>query len=577
MKKLFRKTWFQILLIVLLTIPTFASLMRPGFFPMQDDLQAFRILEMGKCFADLQIPCHWIPDMGYQYGYPQFLFYSPSVYYLGAFIHLFGIQIIDVVKILFALGFALGALAMFGFLKSWLGTKPAFLGAILYSYVPFKAAQVYVRGSLSEFWAALFFPLLFWFSMDLILKKEKKYGIFFALAVGGLLITHNLMSFIFFPVLAVWILLWLHLDREKLGSDRKLVSDVGNLAKYGLLGVGLSAFFVIPLIAERQFVHTESLLGGYFDYRQHFVNISQLFLSNYWGYGSSVLGDGDEVTLSAGSIQWVLGALSFISILVLLRKNKPIIVISSVLVFLELGVLFLMHQKSSFIWSLIPAMAWLQFPWRILALNSFLLAVLGSMGIFVLNNNLKEKWNIGLIVAIFVLLLAMYGSFFVPREWFALTDNEKFSGQSWEKQLTISIFDYLPKSAEFPPNKKAPELPEVLDGKAEFTNYQKHSNFQNGTIVVQSAQSVVRLPIYDFPGMKLRVDGVESPFWNNDCRGEEFCFGLITSQFSQGTHTIKVGLTNTPVRTTGNIISVLSLSALIYWAKKKGIFRNEKN
>ena len=92
------------ILVVLLTIPTFFSLLRPGFFPMQDDLQAFRIEQMGKCFSDLQIPCYWIPDMGYQYGYPQFLFYSPSVYYVGAFIHLFGIQIIDVVKFFFCLG-----------------------------------------------------------------------------------------------------------------------------------------------------------------------------------------------------------------------------------------------------------------------------------------------------------------------------------------------------------------------------------------------------------------------------------------------------------------------------------------
>ena len=96
------KFWIAICLIF--TIPTFYQLVRPGFFFMQDDLQAFRVHQMFVCFKDFQIPCRWVPDMGYQYGYPQFLFYPPSVYYLGAFIHLFGIQIIDSVKILFILG-----------------------------------------------------------------------------------------------------------------------------------------------------------------------------------------------------------------------------------------------------------------------------------------------------------------------------------------------------------------------------------------------------------------------------------------------------------------------------------------
>src|SRR3989344_4775898 len=108
---------FWIFLTLIFTIPTFYKLIRPGFFFMQDDLQAMRVYQMFRCFSDFQIPCRWVPDMGYQYGYPQFLYYPPSVYYLGAAIHLFGIQIIDSVKIMFALGYIFSALFMFIFLK----------------------------------------------------------------------------------------------------------------------------------------------------------------------------------------------------------------------------------------------------------------------------------------------------------------------------------------------------------------------------------------------------------------------------------------------------------------------------
>src|SRR5260221_7055170 len=139
MTKLFHHQLSWVIVLVILIIPTFWTLIRPGFFPMQDDLQAFRLFEMDKCFQDLQIPCRWVPDMGYQYGYPQFNFYSPGVFYLGELFHLIGMQFIDVVKLLFVLGFILSSVTMFIFLRAIFGKLPALVGSILYTYLPFKA------------------------------------------------------------------------------------------------------------------------------------------------------------------------------------------------------------------------------------------------------------------------------------------------------------------------------------------------------------------------------------------------------------------------------------------------------
>jgi hypothetical protein len=95
------------------------NLCKSGFFPMQDDLQAFRIYEMNKCFTDFQIPCRWVPDAGYEYGYPQFNYYPPSVYYLGEALYKVGFQYIDSVKILFAAGYILSALQCFFWLVNF--------------------------------------------------------------------------------------------------------------------------------------------------------------------------------------------------------------------------------------------------------------------------------------------------------------------------------------------------------------------------------------------------------------------------------------------------------------------------
>ncbi len=550
------------LLLLLLILPTFYSLIRPGFFPMQDDLQAFRVHQMVKCLSDLQIPCRWIPDMGYQYGYPQFNFYPPSIFYLGGLLNILGIQVIDTVKILFILGFVLSAVTMFVFLKAMFGSWPAFVGAMLYSYAPYKATEVYVRGALSEFWSFVFFPLIFWSIFQLINQGKVKYLIWLALSTALLLTTHNLMSFIFLPLSLIWaisqIIIW-----KKWKVFPKVFFAF-------LLGLGVASFFTIPVIFEGKFVHLETLTGGYFDWRQHFVSVKQLFLSNHFGYGSSYLGANDDLSLSTGIIHWALGLLAVVLALFNLKKMKELSGLMLMLGVLELAVLFLLHQRSTFIWENIPAFSLLQFPWRFLSDSTFILSVLGAFAIYNIESYGK-KVSLGSGITIIVLLFILHAPIFQPKAWLNISDSDKFSGQNWEKQLTISIFDYLPVYAKLPPNKKAPLLPDTLDGQADLISFQKGSNYQKGEIDVKKT-ATIRLPLFDFPGMEVRVDGGKVNHWYDDCRGQEYCLGLITFNVPEGRHKIEARLEDTPVRKISNIITVASVLILMVI-----LFRSKKN
>lgn len=548
-----------ILILILLIVPSFFSLLRPGFFPMQDDLQAFRIHQMDKCFQDWQFPCRWVPDAGYQYGYPQFIYYPPGVYYLGEIFHLMGFQFIDAVKILFILGFLLSGLTMFVFLRSWLGVWPALVGSILYTYAPYKAVDVYVRGALSEFWSFVFFPLIFWSIYQLVKTGKLKYLAWCALSSGLLLLTHNLMSLIFFPLAAGWGFLWIILDKKW--------QVLPKIAGAAVLGVGLAAFFTLPVVAEKQFSHSESMLGGYFDYRQHFVDINQLFISNHWGYGSSYLGPGDDLSLTTGQIHWLAALAAGILAILSFQQNKKIAVVTLALIIADLLVLFMTHQKSSFIWAKLEFLSWLQFPWRLLADSIFLLSILSATGVALIP---IRRWSqvFGLILVVAVFLL--YGGFFRPQKWLDLSDTEKFSGLYWEKQLTISIFDYLPIYAKLPPTKKAPLYPDVLEGEAEFKSYQKGSDNQKGAVLVEE-EAQLRLPLFDFPGMQVKANGSVIEHRHNDCRGEEFCLGLVNFYLPKGEHLIEARLGNTPIRSLGNIITLISLGTLgvIFYKSRK--------
>lgn len=550
--------FIPVFLIILFTIPAFYKLIRPGYFPMQDDLQAFRTYEMQKCIPDLQIPCRWVPDAGYQYGYPQFNYYPPLPYYVGVGLHYLGFQYIDAVKILFIAGYILSAVTMFILVDSIAGTWPGFVAALLYTYIPYKATEVFVRGAMSEFWAQIFFPLIFWAVYKLIKTGKAKYMIWLSVSAALLLSTHVLMSLIFVPAALIWALFWLIETKWK---------NFWKVAFGGLIGFGLSAFFTLPVLFERQFVHTESLIEGYFDYRQHFLSLKKLLLSMEWGYGSSGFPN-EKLNLSTGIPHWIIGLIiAPVFALLTYKKNKKLSLLAIVFTLVELLVLFMMHVRSGFIWAKIPTLWYLQFPWRFLAVSIFLLCLLCGLVVYFLP---KFKYIGGILFVVISFLL--YFQFFTPKAWLNITDADKFSGVSWEKQLTISIFDYLPLTATLPPWQKAPDLPEVLSGQAKFSDYTKGSDFQTGAIDVTSG-ALVRLPLFDFPGMTTKIDGKVVPHINDNCSGERYCLGLITFNIPSGTHKIEARLTNTPVREVGNILTLISFLTVIFLVFK---MKNEK-
>lgn len=560
MKKLSPKLIWIVLFLA--TVPTFFTLIRPGFFWMQDDLQAFRIHQMDQCIKDLQIPCRWVPDAGYRYGYPQFNYYPPSVYYLGEAFHLIGLQFIDAVKALFILGFILSSFAMFIFLRAVLGNWPGFVGSMLYTYVPYKAVEVYVRGALSEFYSLAIFPMLFWAVYRLIKTGQIKYIGYLAVFSGLLLLTHNLMAIIFIPVVAAWglSLVWL----------KKKWNLLPKIFLGALLGVGLASFFSLPAFLEKEYAHLETLVGGYFDYRAHFVDIKRLLFSNSWGYGSSNIDPPSTLNLSTGIVHWIGALISLILAVLFFKKNPSLSKMALVMGAVEAWVLFMIHRRSSFIWETFTFLEFLQFPWRFLAVSIFLLSLLCAFGTYFLSQA-KFKLSVYLGLAMILVVFVLHSRIYQPKDWFAISDQDKFSGKSWNKQLTISIFDYLPIYAKLPPIQEAPPYPEVLSGEALFLSYKKGSNYQTGEVLVKK-DAELRLPLFDFPGMKVLANGQVIPHYHDNCFGQEFCLGLISFKLGEGKYIIKTQLQNTPVRNVGNVLSLISIVALGFMFFK---YRNE--
>jgi len=540
------------LLLVLLLLPSIFALFRRGFFPIYDDMQVIRLYQLDKCIADRQIPCRWVPDLGYGYGYPLFQYYAPFPYYFMEVFRLLGFSLIDSVKIGFGSALIFSGIFFFLFLRLFFSYLSSLLGAVLYVYVPARAADLYVRGAMGELWGMAILPFFFYSFEKFIREVNFKNFNLLSFAVFLLLVSHNLTLLMSLPLLVFWVGFRFWQIKDFKTIKMTLFSLLG--------GLGLAAFFVLPLLLEMNLVHYQTLIQGYFNYLAHFLNLYQIFFSLRWGYGPSVLGPDDDVFLGVGPVHSLISLGAFLIIVFLFlkarhesipRKTRSVFQLGFFSFGLFLFYCFLTHQRSVFIWNAIKILSYLQFPWRFIYLAIFLSSFLGAF----LAETLREKKKGDFVVLLLLsLTIFWYGSFFVPKDWIRISDKEKLSGEHWHRQVTASIYDFLPKSA-----KKAPEYPapdRVIGEKVETVSVERKSNWQRYEFIVKSEKEKVSLPIYYFPGWQIFLDGKKVEIHP---RGD---LGLISFLAEKGRHVVLARFSRSTPRKIGDLISLFTL--LVY-------------
>ncbi len=547
------------LILLIISLPSIFPLLKPGYFPIHDDIQAFRLLELDKCVKDGQIPCRWIPDMGYGYGYPQFNYYGPFPYYVMEVFHLAGFGFLDSTKIGFALSIIISALGMYLLGKSLWGKAGGIISSAFYIYGPYRAVNIYVRGAMGETWGMAFLPFIFW-SVKEVIESKKYAKLWLALSLAALFTSHNITAIIFIPFFVVWILYLIFTKKQNLPS---FIKHFKNIFISGLWGFLISAFFTLPAFFEREYVHIETLLMGYFNYLAHFVGLKQLLLSTKFDYGVSELGNNDGLLLSPGITHWVFPII-IVALLFWFKRKK---LLRLLLLFVLMGwfSLFLIHPKSTFIWQSLPILSFVQFPWRFLTIATFCFSVASGAIVAILPKKINiKRVFIGLIV---LLVISINLSYFKPSRVLNITDADKFSGDNWQKQLTISIFDYLPIYAKHPPTQKAPETPTFLDGKGEIISGEKGSDWQRWSIDVVSQNSSVIFPIYDFPIWTAMVNNQKNIITHDNE------LGLITISLSKGMNDVNLSLRDTPLRKVSNFLTLISIILIpIYIIKSKRLW-----
>jgi hypothetical protein len=555
------------ILSLLAAIPSIQFLTKPAeYFNMHDDMQVIRQLEMDKCFEDGQLPCRWTPDLGYGYGYPLFNYYPPLPYYFGHLFRVLGFSILSTVKMVAISQIILSCAFMYLLGSQIFGPAGGFISAVFYTYAPYHAENIFVRGAMNEAWASVFFPLAFLFSYRQI-KKIGRSKINFAInsiAFFGILTSHNPMALIFLPFFALWCIFWLIQTTKPHFSLPLLFHRLIPLFFSTAFSLFLSAFFTVPLLAETKLVQINSMFEGYYHYSVHFPSLFQIFISTFWGDGPSVWGPYDGMAFSIGHLHWILPAfLAFVSVFLIIfkkhRRFQPYLLIFTVA--LSLFSLFLTHNRSTFIWERLSVLQKIQFPWRILNLSTFLLSFsLASLPqlLALLSKRLTKfiPFTVSLLsIAVIVLNLR----FFTPIHHGPITDEQKLTGDSWNRLVTSGIYDYLPKTASRAAVAPAGFIVDSLNPASEYSilSSKKGTDWQLFNLFLNQNALVTLSTLY-FPGITVIDNGQPiTPSYEPE-------FGRVTLSLNSGLHQIFLKYQNTPIRTISNYLSLFAWLYLLY-------------
>jgi hypothetical protein len=521
-----------------------------------------RLIALEAALRDGALMPRWLPDLAYGYGTPVFLYYAPLAYMPALVIRLVGGSYVGSVAAAGGLALVLSGLTMYLLARSLFGPLGATAAGIVYASLPYQLVDLYVRGALAETWAFVWLPLGAWCLIRARQDGSRWWTAGLAVSLGGLIATHNVTALLFAPALvALGLLLWLRAGETVRGSWRMALLGF-------LLGLGLSAWFWLPAITEKGLVQLSEIVEPDL--------LASFFISTFPPFRLDLLYDYREPTSTALGypIFWpqvgiVQAALSILGAVAAVRTNglKRRVLLWAVL--LVVGGIVLQLGPAARLYDLVPLLAFVQFPWRLLALVGLGSALLVGG----LVEHASSRGSVRLVlagVAIAASLVTGLGHLepeHTPVDERYLAADTPIRADLADYGLgTTHSGEYLPASsgqrnaARFRKallDEPAPK-PDTPDAAASSLHISR-LDWQPGRIRADvQATTPGRLAVHQFafPGWTARVDGT----WTATSTISPF--GLLAVDVPPGTHTVEFVWGQTTIRWTGICVTVASLFGL---------------
>jgi len=494
-------------------------------------------------------------DLAYAYGVPLFQFYPPLASYVAELFHVIGFGFINAVKATYFLGLVCAGLGMYACVVRLYGSRAgALLAAVAYMYAPYHLIDIYARGAMAEALALALLPWLLWFFYNLHQTEGRGWFVLSALGLAALVLTHNSLSLFFLPVLIVYCAV--------LGFRRRWWLCLAAMT----LGLGVSAFFWLPAIAERGYVNLTLMTQGIYDVMRYLLPLRDLLQRGIlFDYAAAQ-------AFRWGELPAILALVGFVVGLWKLKSQRRLI-----LFFASIVVIALLLQSSLAgpFWARVPLARFIQFPWRLqtfVALGGAILigalpapftqrsqASAGHPGI----QETRASW---LVAGASAALLILAATIRLWPTYQAAWQAAKFGEGDINRQemyargrADFELFgDYQPIGVATAMTEMMNGRPTPLESAPQPwpTPTVQVLRWRPTQFAAQvSAQTPFPLTLHRFyfPGWQARIDGQVAPVYPS---GE---LGLVTLDVPAGDHAVELRFGETPLRRLANGLSLLSL------------------
>jgi len=521
------------------------------------DFHLVNWMEVASQFSHGHLYPHWAFSPAYNAGEPRFVFYPPLSWVLGALLgllltHLPGVRAVagwSATPVLFTwIALSLSGVTMYRLARGFAGANAALLAAVFYLVNPYMLFTAFERTAYAELLAAAWMPLLL-----LAILRDEVTVPRIALPVALLWLTNApaaVMGSYALALLATVRVVAMLRTHDAAGRQSALsiaLKTAGGTA----LGLALAAFYVVPAAYERRFVQISmAMIEG--------MRIDHNFLFEHTGTSDDALLH-DQVLHTVSWIAVGLLAATAVALAVLLRRRAsrrdpaPAQTFRILpLTILATGIAVLLTPLSLPVWNHTPEADFLQFPWRLLAVLSPLLAlaVAAALGRF----PRKYTTAVAFVLAV-VFVIPAYHVFRQPcdPEDTATARYAAFqshAGTDPTDEYTPAVADNEALKPNDPPYWLAADPSGAAPSGATASAPADFS-------VTAAQPAFLILNLRDYPAWHVFLNGHVDP--DREQRDD----GLIALAVPAGTSTVDLRYVRTADQTLGDTISLLALLILL--------------
>lgn len=502
---------YLIILIILILPALFLLVKNPMYYSQDSQYHIERIKEFDSSLHYGQSPPRLAPNILSQIGYPLFVVNYQLPYYIAEIPMYITKNAEFSFKFVLAITYILGSVLSFLLFKTFSSNIASLTGAVVFTYLPYRFANIYTRGSLGESVAICFVPAVL-YSLNLIHKKSRFAVPALALSIFGLITSHTIVFLIFVPFFILYPILVL----------RFTVKNVIVAISTTFLGTLLSSFQLIPSIFERKYMVFDNVLTS--AYKGHFLSIFQLFRIPI---GNTHI----STSLQLG----IASTLILIFALFLFIKKYDLRIIFF-LTFCCLSI-FLISNYSRPLWDNIFPLQYILYPWRFLSLA---LISTSFMSVIIIENVKYKK-----ILAIIIISIAIFTSrhyFLKPSQTEPTVINENLTTENEYNTIWSNTQTF----------KNRPLI--TSQEKTNVSIVQNKPFLLSFNVKTKQENSLTVRKMY-FPGWQLKINDKPEPINIKE--------GLISFDLKPGNWQIQTYFSETPLRKTSNLLTFLSLIAVL--------------